>query len=69
MPLLRTSSRAVRVVVPSVVVAVLVFLGRLLLSDESVWGALVIALVTGLAFAGFQVWSLRRQSAGPRARQ
>jgi len=52
-----------RVLVPTAVFAVLVFVGYVLLSDSSLVSSLVKALVVGVIFGLVRWWLVRRESA------
>jgi len=60
-----SSSGMRRVLVPTAVFAVLVFVGYALLSDSSLVTSLVKACVVGAVFGLLRWWMVRRQ-AGPR---
>jgi hypothetical protein len=55
----------VRVLVPSVVCGLLLFVGRLVLTDASVANAVVVAFLGALIFAAFQLWERYRQARRP----
>ena len=61
-----SSSGMRRVVVPSAVFAVLVFVGYALLGGSSLGTALVKALVVGAVFGLLRWWMVRRQAADRR---
>jgi TRAP-type mannitol/chloroaromatic compound transport system permease large subunit len=52
----------VRVLVPSLVCALLLFVGRLMLTNASVANAAVVAFLGALIFAAFQLWERYRQA-------